>query len=522
MHELLNQVLEFLRDAWRFRWYGVLVAWAICLVGWLLVYSLPNVYEVSSRVRIDTTSVIRPLIDDLTVSPSADWQVSLLINTVLSTPNVKEIARNTGLALHATTPADEQALVTRLQHKINIRNQRSRINLYSISYTSSDAQTARDVVQATINVMTGMVLGDGAKESQRAITFLKGKVEDYHQRLRATENKLTAFKKEHPELVKGREGYLARLQTTQAVLAQMQLKLQTLQNKQAALQDQLQSLASTSVAVPASQSSEVQALDARINQYQNELNQLLTRYTPQHPDVVRNKQIIGRLQQKRQQLLAQLRANPRRIPGTRTAAYGQAQQRVSDLQVEIDTLKSAIEQKTLQTNVLESNSGAATTAAAQLADLSRDYETTKKQYETLLGRLNKARMSRDVDTLGSPLDFQIVDPPVVPDIPSGPPRMLFMLVVLIAGLGGGGVFALFLSQIRPVFMTRRKLAEITDLPVLGAVSMAWNVRQRVKQRTNLAVFAMAIGALVVVFAAAVYLIPVGTRVVPAILEQQWL
>lgn len=519
MHQLLNQVLELLRDAWRFRWYGVLVAWAICLVGWLLVYSLPNVYEVRSRVRIDTTSVIRPLIEDLTVSPNTDWQVSLLINTVLSTPNVKEIARNTGLALQATTPAAEQNLVARLGQKIHIRNEHSRINLYSISYSSSDAQKARDVVQATINVMTSMALGDGVKESQSAIAFLKNKVAGYHSRLRKTEAKLTEFKKQHPELVKGREGYLARLQTTQAVLAQMQLKLKTLQNKKASLQEQVQSLASNSVAVPASQNSEVRSLDSRIDHYQTELTQLLTRYTPQHPDVVRDKQIIERLQQQRQQLAAKLRANPSHVPGTSTAAYSEAKQHLSELQVEIDTLQSQVEQKTLQTQVLASNSGKATTAAAQLADLSRDYETTKKQYETLLDRLNKARMSRDVDTLGDPLDFQIIDPPVVPDTPSGPPRMLFMLVVLVAGLGGGGAFAFFLSQIRPVFMTRRKLAEVTDLPVLGAVSTAWNVRQRIRHRTHLAVFAMAIGVLLVVFVAAVYLIPVGTRIVPAIMEQ---
>lgn len=518
MHQLLNQALELLRDAWRFRWYGMLVAWAICLVGWLLVYSLPDVYQAQARVRIDTTSVIRPLIDDLTVSPDIGWQVSLLINTVLSTPNVKEIARTTGLALRATTPAAEQALVNRLKQKINIQNQQKQINLYSISYTSSNAQMARDVVQATINVMTGMVLGDGVKESERAIAFLKSKVADYHARLRATEAKLTEFKKQHPELVQGREGYLARLQTTRAVLAQMKLKLETLLNKQSALREQLQSLASSSIAVPASQNSQVRALAARIDQYQAELNQLLTRYTAQHPDVIRDKQIIERLQQQRQQLLARLRANPNHVPGSSTAAYGEASQRLSELQVEIDTLQSAIDQKTLEANVLESNSGEATVAAAELADLSRDYETIKTQYETLLSRLNKARMSRDVDTLGSPLDFQIVDPPVVPDTPSGPPRMLYMLVVLIAGLGGGAVFAFFLSQIKPVFMTRRKLAEVTDLPVLGAVSMAWNMRQRVRHRTNLAVFAVAIGALLVVFAAAVFLIPVGVGVASNLLE----
>lgn len=522
MHELLNQVLEQLRNAWRFRWYGMLVAWAICIVGWFVVYGMPNEYQVKARVRIDTTSVIQPLIKDLTVAPNADWKVDLLIHTVLSKPNLETIARNTGLAIQATTPAAEEQLLARLGQRIKIRNEQRRINLYSIAYSGSDAGKARDVVQAVLNVMTGMALGNGVKESEQAIGFLSGKVDDYHRRLRATEKKLTEFKKDHPELMQGREGYLARLQTTRAVLEQMKLKLKTLRNQQGSLQDKLQELGGESVAVPASSSPKVQALDQQIDQYQKQLTQLLTRYTPQHPDVIRHKNVIERLQQQRSELMAKLRANPQRVPGTGSSEYRQAKQKLDELQIEIDTLESTIDEKALQTKVLASNSGKATDAAAQMADLSRNYETTKTQYETLLGRLNKARMSRDVDSLGDPLDFKIVDPPEIPDTPSGPPRMLFMLVVLLAGLGGGGAFAFFLSQIKPVFMTRRKLAEVTNLPVLGSVSMAWNVRQRVQRRTNLVVFALAIGVLLAGFAAAVVLMPVGIRIVPAILGRQWL
>src|SRR5690625_1291117 len=181
MHELFNQVLEQLRNAWRFRWHGMLVAWAICIAGWLVVYGIPNVYQVKARVRIDTTSVIQPLIKDLTVSPNADRKVDLLIHTVLSKPNLETIARNPGLDIQDTTRAAEEQLMARVRRKIHIRNEQRRINLYSIAYSGSDANRARDVVQAVINVMTGMALGNGVKESEQAITFLSGKVDDYHR-----------------------------------------------------------------------------------------------------------------------------------------------------------------------------------------------------------------------------------------------------------------------------------------------------------------------------------------------------
>lgn len=521
MYELLTRVVDELRNAWRFRWYGVLVAWAVCVVGWLMVYSLPDIYTVEARVRIDTNSVIQPLISDLTVSPSADFKVALLISTVLSKPNLKEIARRTGLAIQATTPVAEEQLLARLGNRIGIDSLRRQVNLYGISYTGSDAQQARDIVQAVINIMTGMALGDDVQASEQAIGFLSRKVEDYRAKLYAAEEKLTEFKKTHPQLAQG-QGYIGRLLASRAVLAQMQSKLQTLLNKRESLQQQLGEQAGGSVAVPISRSPELQALDSRIGQYQSELNQLLTQYTPQHPDVIRHKAIIERLQNKRQDLVAQLRANPQRIPGTSTAAYQQLQQRLDELEIEVNTLTASIDREQLQINVLSSSSGEATVASAKLADLQRNYDTIREQYETLLGRLNSARLSKDVATFSDPLDFRIVDPPEIPHVASGPPRMLFMFAVLLAGLGGGAVFALFMAQIRPVFLTRRRLQEVTGMPVLGAVSMAWSVRQRIQRRTNSALFALAVVGLMACFVAAVFLVPVGARLVSTILGRQWL
>jgi polysaccharide chain length determinant protein (PEP-CTERM system associated) len=522
MHELLERVLEQLRDGWRFRWYGLLVAWVICVVGWALVYGLPNVYKVNSKVQIDTTSVIRPLIKDLTVSPGSKYKVDLLVHTVLSQPNLKKVARNTGLALHAKTPADMQRITDRLGHRIHIRNLHSRINLYRISYSGSDAKKARDIVQSVINIMTGMALGNGVEKSEHAVSFLQGKVDDYHARLKKAQNKLTEFKKKHPELIQGREGYLAQLQTTRAVLAQMQVKLKALSNKQKSLENRVQTLGGKRVAVPPNAAPQIQRIDKQIDQHETNLSQLLTNDTPQNPDVIGQKDIIKRLKKKKKKLMAQLRKDPYRIPGKSSDAYREAKNKLSQTNNQMDALQTSIEQKKLQINVLNGNSGKATGAAAKLANLSSNYNTTNKQYHELLSRLNKAKLSRSVDTLGNPLNFQIIDPPQVPDAPSGPPRILYMLVVLLAGLGGGAIFAFFLSQIRPVFMTRRKLTEVTELPVLGAVSMAWSLRQRVQRRSSLLIFAAAIGALVVCFFIAVVFMPIGLRFVPNIAGHKWL
>ena len=65
----------------------------------------------------------------------------------------------------------------------------------------------------------------------------------------------------------------------------------------------------------------------------------------------------------------------------------------------------------------------------------------------------------------------------------------------------GGVFAAFVaSQIRPVFFDSMTLKEVTDLPVLGTVSLIPNEARRLKERASLHRFLLAASVLVLAYA----------------------
>src|SRR5699024_811929 len=99
MHELLTRVLAEARGTWRFRWFGLAVAWFIAVAGCVLVYSLPDQYQATARVHVDTKSILQPLLKGLTVRPDVDTRVQLVTNTLLSRPNLEKIARRTDLSL---------------------------------------------------------------------------------------------------------------------------------------------------------------------------------------------------------------------------------------------------------------------------------------------------------------------------------------------------------------------------------------------------------------------------------------
>ena len=55
-------IFQYARDIWCRRWYAVGVAWAICLVGWVVVSRMPDIYESSARVYMNSDEALTPLL----------------------------------------------------------------------------------------------------------------------------------------------------------------------------------------------------------------------------------------------------------------------------------------------------------------------------------------------------------------------------------------------------------------------------------------------------------------------------
>lgn len=101
-------------------------------------------------------------------------------------------------------------------------------------------------------------------------------------------------------------------------------------------------------------------------------------------------------------------------------------------------------------------------------------------------------MSQEMDQNADTVKFRVVDPPFVPPSPSGPNRILMSTEALLAGIAAGIAVAFLLAQLNPTFDSRRALMEVTNLPVLGGVSMIWTHAQSRKRRMNLWGFSFAI------------------------------
>ena len=147
MEEILRQALTILRATWKHRRLGMLVAWIVGAVAAGVILRIPNQYEASARIYVDTQSILRPLMAGLAVQPNIEQQIMMLSRTLISRPNLEKLIRMADLDLNVKNKTQQEALIDDLTSPLKILGV-GRDNLYTISYRDPDPAKAQKVVQA--------------------------------------------------------------------------------------------------------------------------------------------------------------------------------------------------------------------------------------------------------------------------------------------------------------------------------------------------------------------------------------
>lgn len=494
LHELFQHVLLEARAAWRYRWRALIAAWCVMALGVLLVFSLPNKYEATAQVYADTDALTNPLLSGVAVQPDVRARLQVVTHTLLSRPNLETVADETGLSLRASTPADKDALLLKLQAAIKVKDAGTQ-NLYNISYSDSDREMAQRVVQAFLQILMNNTVGANTVSTTTAQNFLDQQVEDYGKRLSEAESKLATFKKANVGYIpsEGGSGYFTRLQAAEAQLQTLQGQYDTALATRATTQQQMRTMATGSSS--SGIDPRTQEVDRQIAAYQQKLNTLLLSYTDEYPDVVAARRMIDQLQARRAALQKNVSSGPMIGVASDNPVYQEMQKAMYNTQVSIQTLATQIDLQKRQIAKLKSEADKITDVQATLQNLTRNYDVTKKQYDQLLERSNTAQLSLDATQSGNNLKFRVINPPMVPLTPASPNRGLLLVLVLGFAVAIGAGFAYFMHKITPVFLSLRGLQAAGDYPVLGSFSLMMSRSLRRERRRDVIGFCAGAGLL---------------------------
>jgi len=500
MEELISQLQSSLKGIWKHRWAAVLVAWLVALAGWTKVATLPDDYQTTARVFVDTQTILKPLLAGMTSTPNVEQQVAIMSRTLLSRPNIERVMRMVDLDIQARSPREHEQQVDELMSKLKISST-GNFDIYTISYNHRNPRQVRDVVQALLTIFVEGSFKGKKGESQKAVQFIDEQIKAYEEKLVAAENKVKEFKLKNNGLLP-RQGadYGAQLLSSSDTLNSARLELLEAEQARAAIQGQINGDQPILGAELSPAMIDNPELDARIAALNKDLDKLRMQYTELHPDIIAARRLISQLEARKVE-----ESRLRRASGDPGKNYSPMLQQLKVALTEADARVAAIKARVQEYGArhvrLLEQSNAVPEVESELAQLNRDYQINKENYEKLIGRREAAKLSGDLSTTTDMMSFKIIDPPTIPMTPSGPNRLLLYSGVLLAALLTGAAAALLISQVRPTFLSPAELRDATRLPVLGTVSMSWTAPQRIKRRRSHIALGTALSVLLVAYGA---------------------
>ncbi|NDP41462.1 MAG: chain length-determining protein [Aromatoleum sp.] len=505
MDELIRLALTYARGMWHRRWIGLAVAWIVAVVGVTVALRVPERYEASARVYVDTQSLLRPLLEGLSIQPNLDQQVALMSRTLISRPNVEKVVRMADLDLGINSPSAREDLIDSVMKGLQLSGNVS-TNLYVISYRDSRPEQARKVVQSLLTIFVESSLGDKRQDTRTAVRFVDEQIKHYESSLQIAEDRLKQFRLKYLGVAgRGNQDYFSRLAKVGDDVETARLELRAAEQSRDSYKREL--AGESAVLLPEGPSAPlaVPDVDLRIATLKSELDTLLRKYTEQHPDVVNTRRVIAELEEQRTQDLQALRkaaaASGRNAEWStdRNPVFQQLKVSLAEAEANVASLRAKLASYEGQYAQLKGSARLVPQVEAEFAQLNRDYEIQKKTYETLLGRRESASIGEGVQDVGG-TQFRIVDPPRVSPQPVPPTRIALLALALAASLAAGLAASLVASEIMPTFHDARSLTDLTKRPLLGMVTMLPSAALGRLRRRQTAMFAGGLSALFAAFA----------------------
>ena len=470
MQDIINNALAVFRGINRFRWVALLVACIIALAGWLFVYRMPDIYEASARVYLDSNRVLQPLLKGMAVQPDLRERVRLMSRTLLNRANLEIIAKTRNSEFDSLSSTESEAALSNLYANIQLTGERGNLSLYRLTITDPDKEQAKRMLESLIEVFIESSANDEG-DSESAQVFLTKQIDINEKRLAESEKRLSDFKKANAGKMPGESGgYYQRLDSAKVKLREAKLELLEVENRRDTLRRQISSeraiVNTDDDVIPFS------PLDETIQSQNSELAALLVRYTDRHPRVAQLRESIAELQAKK--VIAQTYSSPNsgesELDFLASPVYQEMRTMLTESEGRVSELQVRVNEYTKQVKELNDTVESIPKIEADLEQLDRGYNVVKTQYETLLNKREAARLSEQLEQNVDDLKVRVIDPPFVPNSPVAPQKLMLTMGTFMAAIGAGAAIAFLLSLLKPVFYDGETIISRSGGEFLGTVS----------------------------------------------------
>jgi polysaccharide chain length determinant protein (PEP-CTERM system associated) len=496
-----------LRAIWRRKWL-VLVPFVLTSVTTVAVTRrLPNRFRSETLVLVVPQQIPERYVQP-TVRVRLEDRLAAFNQQILSRTRLEQIVREFDLyALERKTQLMEDVIERMRTHDISVQTtstgprQTSAAPTFRISYSGRDPRTVMKVTERLASLFIEESLRDRSALAEGTNQFLETELQEARNRLIEQEKRLEAYRRQH-------SGELpSELNSNMQAIHNIQLQLQNLSQTLTQDKDRRQMVdrmlseaealppivaPSTSVLTGQPESGAASAVPTaqQLEAARAQLRALELRLKPTHPDIARVKRLVARLEQKAEaEALEQPLSPTESIPVSTNPQELQRQARIRDLAAERDALPRRIAAKEAQELKLretlasyQARIAAVPARETELVELTRDYETLRQVYTSLLGKNENARASTNLEERQMGEQFRLLEPARLPERPISPNRPQIYTMGALGGLAFGLGLALFLDYRDRSFRTEADLIHAFALPVLALVPTMADADDRQRRR----------------------------------------
>jgi succinoglycan biosynthesis transport protein ExoP len=498
--ETLN-LQKYLEVIARRRWHFLLPLFA----GWLMVWSaswvLPSIYRSGTLILVEQPAVPQQFVVP-NIGGNIQDRLASITQQILSRTRLLRIIEELHLYPAERKRMGPDAVVELMRKDIEIElvrsSERVPLSAFNIYYSSKDPYVAQKVTSELTHFFISENLEARQQQSENTTNFLESELETAGKALAEQEEKVREFKDQHLgelpgqlqsnlQILSGLQSQLGAQEDALNRAKQQSVYLESLIGQYRVVQGSSQGGEQGAVGLP--------ALEQELGRLRSQLANLSSHYTDRHPDIRKLKDEIAKTEQMKQQIAADLAQKP---PDPETnglseagprggAEYAPMHELESQLKVnkiEMANRQRAVDQLRGRIGEYQTRLNRAPVREQQLADLTRGYDQSRANYDSLSKKKNDSELATSLERRQQGEHFRILDPPSLPTKPYSPNRLKLAGIGLFVGLILGAAVSVGTEMIDDRIYSEKELKQLVSVAIICEVPNMLTAEEERSQKNS--------------------------------------
>jgi succinoglycan biosynthesis transport protein ExoP len=474
--------LEFVSVFNRRKWWFIVPVTLSLIVGLLLAWKLPRMYQATATIAVSAARVTANLVGTVEIDRQDRMRAvsqQLLSRSVLErTARLEHLDANQSIDVaiaavrgnvsvglpDSITPAGAGATGSQLS-----ADQKAQLDTYLVFYVDDSADDAQRIVNRLVQVFVEENSKSREIRAQDTSQFIEGQLRASETRLASLEARLRQMKESYMgRLPEQTNANLAMVSALQRQLESNATATRGEQDRLSIVEKQIEALQQGAEEAASLKGMPVDTAQTQAVALRRQLAEAQLTFTDKHPEVIRLRDELATAEK----AAAAERARPvsdRMAILTANPEYRQLLNDRERTKMRIAELQRQTDQTRAQISAYQSRVEATPRVEQQMMSLQREYELERATYGDLTQKKQAALLNEEIQRKQGGEQFAVLVPAARPTEPFKPKPIRVLLMALTVGFVLGGVGVAGREYLDRAVHDARGLRDAFELPVLAEI-----------------------------------------------------